>query len=134
MFTRQPSMYFQALWRIVCVTICFRLLCSIIVVAEFHEDICVIILSILEWLEDSTIRKNGLDALASLVVYCLYSCLFLLHVLNCIYSRISQRKANTYSFFVGMDNRLWIECFISCSSVSFKDIKVDFLNDVLAIV
>ncbi len=31
-------------------------------------------------------------------------------------------------------HRLWIECFISCSSVSFKDIKVDFLNDVLAIV
>jgi len=68
MFAMQPSSSFQGWQRGVCVSVTFRWVCSSMFVAEFHEDVRIIIPAIAKHLKDSDshVREAATELLSRL--------------------------------------------------------------------
>ena len=68
MFARQPSSSFQGWQRRVCVSIALRWVCPSMFVAEFREDVRIIIPAIVERLKDSNpyVRKAAIKGVSRL--------------------------------------------------------------------
>ncbi len=104
MFARQPSMYFQALQCIVCVTFCSNSMSSTMIVAELHGNIQRAIPGIMECLKDSdkSVCQAAINGLISLAAHCMCYLLFLFDFLNHGCSGITWRYSKSHSWHYGM--------------------------------
>ncbi len=122
MFARQPSMYFQALRRIVCVTFCSHLMSSNMIVAELRGDIQRAIPIIVECLKDLNwyVCQAAINGLSSLAVHCMCYLLFPFDVLNHDCSRIAWRYSKSHSYHCEMSEAFGLVSLPGSHQCTFK--------------